>query len=393
MQHFVQVDDELHLLWQLLLATSWAQSWSFCSFFPFNLTQSTALSPCTLLLQQLLLQTHNYPQQFSLQPTSAASPPSKFKPHNPQHLSMQTQQFSTELLLVWTTCSNPYEISLSPVSHFYRTTSGIHMSRRIKCIEIKCHHHHHHHHVSSLFPVTTLNSLSNPLVCYAPGNSLSLSLSLVSLLPILPFLTPNLKSLHGVLAKENVLFGGSMKVGLSSCAGTMQAQSSVLWISAKAGMFCLQFFAPEEVQEPWLYAQETQSLFFCQKVYDSFCMWLKAYNYFIHAFGLAYISLAFCNKHFSTQYFNSWISVLLQGRVLHERDQTIALIAIQVPCFQTACNCISLWSGCWNNPPCHDCDFQQPEGALCFSFLPKNLSLLKWGSKYLVHYHHLYRMH
>ncbi len=166
MQHFVQVDDELHQLWQLLLATSWPQSWSFCSFFPFNLTQSKTLSPCTILLQQLLLQTHNNPQEFSLQPTSAASPPSKFKPHNPQHLSMQTQQFSTELLLVWTTCSNPYEISLSPISHFYRTTSGIHMSRRIKCIQITCHHHHHHHHhVSSLFPVTTLNSLSIFLVC------------------------------------------------------------------------------------------------------------------------------------------------------------------------------------------------------------------------------------
>ncbi len=159
MQHFVQVDDEPHQLWQLLL---WPQSWSFCSFFPFNLTQSTTLSPCTILLQQLLLQTHNNPQQFSLQPTSAASPPSKFKPHTPQPLSMQTQQFSTELLLVWTTCSNPYEISLSPISYFYRTTSGIHMSRRITCIEIKCHHHHH---VSSLFPVTTLNSLSISLVC------------------------------------------------------------------------------------------------------------------------------------------------------------------------------------------------------------------------------------
>jgi hypothetical protein len=42
---------------------------------------------------------------------------------------------------------------------------------------VKCHHHHHH--VSSLFPVTTLNSLSISLVCYTPGESLSLSLALV----------------------------------------------------------------------------------------------------------------------------------------------------------------------------------------------------------------------
>lgn len=160
-------------------------------YFDHSLDLSAASSPST---------SHN-PQHFLLVPYFCSS--FSFRPTT-IHSSSHCNRLLRLLLLQ---SSNPTLHNLSPCKHnsflqsFFPFEPPAAILMRF---------------LSHPFPISTELLLAS--TCQEGSNASSLSSCKF----------PNLKSLHGALAKENVLFGGSMNLGLSTWPGTMQAQSSVL---------------------------------------------------------------------------------------------------------------------------------------------------------------------